>query len=86
MLIPHVWGSGVGLAASLQFIATLPPAPLCSRPVETMLEYDQSSHPFRLDLIYDGIEFTDGYVTVPAAPGIGVEVNRAVLEKYRVNS
>ena len=86
MLIPHVWGSGVGLAASLQFIATLPPAPLCSRPLETMLEYDQSSHPFRLDLIYDGIEFTDGYVTVPKAPGIGVEVNRAVLEKYRVNS
>lgn len=85
MLIPHVWGSGIGLAASLQFLATLPPAPLCTKPIEPLLEYDQSSHPFRLDLICDGIKFEDGYVHVPQAPGIGVDVNRSVLEKYRIN-
>lgn len=85
MLIPHVWGSGIGLAASLQFIATLPPAPLAQKPQEPMLEYDQSAHPFRLDLIYDGVVFEDGYVKVPDAPGNGVEVNRSILEKYRIN-
>lgn len=85
MLIPHVWGSGVGLAASLQFIATLPSTPLRAKPQEMLVEYDQSSHPFRLDLINDGVRFTDGYVEVPTAPGIGVEVNRSVLEKYCVN-
>ncbi len=85
MLVPHVWGSGVGLAASLQFIASLPPAPLSLTPTEPMLEYDQSSHPFRLDLIYDGVEFKDGFVKVPTAPGIGVEVNRSILEKYKIN-
>ena len=85
MMIPHVWGSGVGLAASLHFIASLPPAPLCSTPREPLLEYDQSSHPFRLDLIYDGVVFKDGFVQVPDAPGIGVEVNRDILEKYRIN-
>ena len=84
MLIPHVWGSGIGLAASLQFIASLPPTPLCLMPKEPMLEYDQSSHPFRLDLIYDGIDFSNGYVLVPQSPGIGVEVNREILEKYRI--
>ncbi|MDD3347567.1 mandelate racemase/muconate lactonizing enzyme family protein [Oscillibacter sp.] len=84
-LIPHVWGSGVGLAASLQFIASLVPTPLCCKPVEPMVEYDQSSHPFRLDLIDGKIEFRDGCVSVPDAPGIGVEVDRRVLEKYRVN-
>ena len=42
-LIPHVWGSGVGLAASLQFIATLVPTPLCAMPSEPMVEYDQSA-------------------------------------------
>lgn len=83
-VIPHVWGSGVGLAASLQFIASLPTAPLSLRPVEPMLEYDQSSHPFRLDLINDGIEFVDGFVKVPAAPGIGVEINRTILNQYRI--
>lgn len=85
MLIPHVWGSGIGLAASLQFLATLPPAPLALQPMEPMLEYDQSSHPFRLDLIHDGIVFEDGFVMVPDGPGNGVEVSRTVLEKYKIN-
>lgn len=85
MLIPHVWGSGVGLAASLQFIATLPPAPLALKPVEPMLEFDQSSHPFRLDLIYDGVTMKDGYVEIPKKPGIGVDVNRSIFDKYQIN-
>lgn len=85
MLIPHVWGSGIGLAASLQFIATLPATPLRSAPQEMLLEYDQSSHPFRLDLIRDKIVFRDGYVQVPDAPGIGVEVDRDILNQYRMN-
>ena len=40
-VIPHVWGSGIGVAASLQFIATLPPTPLSLHPEEPMLEYDR---------------------------------------------
>ena len=85
-LIPHVWGSGVGLAASLQFISTLVPTPLCDEPIEPMLEYDRSSHPFRLDLIGGkGIIFKDGCVNVPDEPGIGVTVDRKILEKYKIN-
>jgi D-galactarolactone cycloisomerase len=79
---PHVWGSGIGLAASLQFIATIPPAPLALKPIEPMLEYDQSSHPFRQDLIFNSINMEQGMVKVPSAPGIGVEVNREVIERY----
>jgi D-galactarolactone cycloisomerase len=82
-VVPHVWGSGVGLAASLQFIATLPPAPLALQPSEPMLEYDQSSHPFRQDLIHGTIGMVDGLVRIPDGPGLGIEVNRAVLERYR---
>ncbi len=83
-LIPHVWGCGIGLAASLQFIASLPPAPLCIEPINPMLEYDQSSHPFRLALINGACTMKDGFVEVPMGPGIGVEVNRAVIEKYEI--
>lgn len=81
-VVPHVWGSGVGLAASLQLIATLPPTPLSLNPEEPMLEYDTSSHPFREDLIYGAISMRDGMVAVPQGPGIGVEVDRGVLERY----
>ena len=81
-VVPHVWGSGIGLAASLQFIATLPPTPLSLHPEEPMLEYDRSSHPFRGDLIGGAISTVDGKVPVPHGPGIGVEVDRTVLERY----
>lgn len=82
-ITPHVWGSGIGLAASLQFIATLPPAPLALNPIEPMLEYDQSAHPFRQDLIGGAITMQGGRVVIPSGPGIGVEVNREVLDRYR---
>lgn len=31
-VVPHVWGTGIGLAASLQFMTTLPPTPLSLNP------------------------------------------------------
>lgn len=82
-LIPHVWASGIGLAASLQFIATIPPAPLALHPIEPMLEYDQSSHPFRQDLIFGAITMQNGTVQIPTGPGLGVEINRDVIERYK---
>ncbi|MBP1931659.1 mandelate racemase/muconate lactonizing enzyme family protein [Ammoniphilus resinae] len=82
MLVPHVWGSGIGLAASLQFIASLPPTPLALNPDEPMLEYDQSAHPFREDLIYHAIGMENGKVKIPTQPGIGVDVNKDVIVEY----
>ncbi len=82
-LVPHVWGSGIGLAASLQFLATVPPAPLALEPVEPMLEYDQSAHPFRQDLVRGALSMEGGKVRVPDAPGLGVEIDRDVIERYR---
>ncbi len=85
MLIPHVWGSGIGLAASLQFIATLPPTPMALHPEEPMLEYDQSDHPFREDLINHSIHMENGKIKIPEKPGIGVDVNREVIKSFERN-
>ncbi|ANW27093.1 mandelate racemase [Vibrio coralliilyticus] len=85
MMIPHVWGSGIGIAASLQFIASLPPSPLSLNPAEPMLEFDQSSHPFRKDLICDGIKMENGKVQISTQSGIGVDVNRDIINQYKVN-
>lgn len=83
-IVPHVWASGIGLAASLQWLATLPPAPLALNPIEPMLEYDQSDHPFRQDLIFGAITMQDGRVRIPDGPGLGVEIDRRVLERYAI--
>ena len=81
-VVLHVWATSIGLAASLQYIATLPPTPVSSTPEEPMLEYDRSSHPFREDLIHGAIRMVNGKVAVPQAPGIGVEIDRDVLSRY----
>ena len=81
---PHVWGSAIAQAASLQMIAALPVAHHSLFAQEPVFEYDRSSHPFRQHLITEPIVQQDGWVTIPSGPGLGVEIARAVLEKYRV--
>lgn len=79
---PHVWGTAIGLAASLQFLAVVPPSPISRGSFEPMLEYDQSVHPFRRELVEHPPEMTDGLVAVPDRPGLGIEINRSVLERF----
>lgn len=81
---PHVWGSAIAQAASLQFIAAVPVANHSLFAPEPVLEYDRSSHPFRQQLITRPLQMIDGWVEVPGGPGLGVEVDRSVLEAYRV--
>ena len=80
---PHVWGSAIAQAASLQLLAAVPVAHHSLFASEPVLEYDRSTHPFRQHLITRPIQQLQGWVEVPSGPGLGVEVDRAVLEKYR---
>jgi D-galactarolactone cycloisomerase len=80
---PHVWGSAIAQAASLQVIAALPVAHHSLFAQEPVLEYDRSSHPFRRQLIKQPIDLVNGWVEIPAKPGLGVEVDRATLDHYR---
>lgn len=80
---PHVWGSAIAQAASLQFIAALPVAHHSLFAQQPVLEYDRSSHPFREQLVAEPLRLSEGWVEIPARSGLGVEVNRDVLEKYR---
>lgn len=80
---PHVWGSAIAQAASLHVIAAVPVAHHSLYPQEPVLEYDRSSHPFRRELIREPIELSDGWVQIPDKPGLGIEVDRATLDRYR---
>jgi D-galactarolactone cycloisomerase len=80
---PHVWGTGVALAASLQWIATLPHNPPGLHPIEPLLEFDQSEHPIRMAVLRDPILQKDGWVDIPQGPGLGIEIERAALQRFR---
>lgn len=81
-VVPHVWGTGIGLATALQFLASLPSNSLSGYVQEPMLEFDRSPHPFRDELINGAIRLEDGVVRVPMRPGIGVDVNIDAVKEY----
>jgi L-alanine-DL-glutamate epimerase-like enolase superfamily enzyme len=72
--VSHGWNTGVGLAADLQLAAAIPIA----RYVEylTPAPYiDQIlTEPFRLD--------DEGWLAIPARPGLGIEVDREALQRF----
>lgn len=82
---PHVWGSAVAQAASLQWIAALPVTHHNLFPQQPLLEFDTSAHPFRNDLVDRPVTRTDGSVAISTQPGLGIAINTDVIEQYRVN-
>jgi D-galactarolactone cycloisomerase len=71
-LIPHVWGTAINLAASLQFAAVLPETrgPGLRYP---LFEVDASFNPLR-DLFGEFALGADGTLAVPDGPGLGIEI------------
>ena len=82
---PHVWGSAVAQSASIHFIASLPETNHSLFARQPILEYDQSDHPFRKELLLTPIKITNGYVPVQTSPGLGIEVNNEIIKKYKIN-
>jgi len=82
--VPHAWGSAIGLAATLHFLAALPDCPACLVPISPMLEYEQTFNPFRDELSVEPIQHHDGIVNIPQGPGLGIQVNPDVINRYLV--
>lgn len=78
-LVPHVWGTAVQIAASLQFIAALAPSPVRPEPRHPILEFDRTENPFRQAVVQTPIEPVNGVVSIPDGPGLGIEINRDAL-------
>ena len=82
---PHVWGSAIAQAASIQVIASIPVTHFSIFPREPILEYDQSSHPFRRELLTSPIELVNGMINVPKGKGLGIDINLNTIKKYKTN-
>jgi D-galactarolactone cycloisomerase len=82
--VPHAWGTAIGLAATMHFLASLPFTPPCLVPTPPMLEYEQTFNPFRDELSSADLTHREGMVKVPTGAGLGIEINREVLERYKV--
>jgi D-galactarolactone cycloisomerase len=81
--VPHVWGSGIALAAALQAIAAIPTNPHTYDPVplqnEPVIEFDRKYNPLRDDLLNETFVLRDGLVSIPTGDGLGVTINEDKL-------
>lgn len=82
---PHVWGSAVAQAASLQLLASLPDAHHSLFARQPILEYDQSDHPFRRELTTTPLDVDRGWVSIPDLPGLGIEIRQDIVERFSTN-
>jgi D-galactarolactone cycloisomerase len=89
LTVPHVWGSGIALAAGIQALATVPATPHTYAPVplqnEPVIEYDRTRNPLRDDLLVENFRLEEGHLVVPQGPGLGVTVDEDVLRHYQVD-
>jgi muconate cycloisomerase len=78
----------VGNLANVQFAAASPAVTLsCVVPVSTPAEHQGGrigGTYYKDDLIAEPMVFADGAIEVPAAPGMGIAVDEAKIEKYTV--
>jgi L-rhamnonate dehydratase len=74
-VIPHAFGTGVNLAASLHWAASLP---------DPMLEMAITSSPLRDGVAKPLPALHEGMVPVPAGPGLGVSLDHRAVDRYRV--
>jgi D-galactarolactone cycloisomerase len=81
-VLPHVWGTNVGLAASLQLFAALPHFPERRFPAEPFFEYDRSANPLRDGVTREKFAMEDGYLPIPDRPGLGVTLDAEFLEAH----
>jgi L-rhamnonate dehydratase len=76
--VPHAWKSGIIKAASLHVNAVLSDV--------LFQEYCVAETPLNTRLTRQTFPLTDGYVDVPTAPGLGVDLDPDVLERFAVGT
>jgi len=75
---PHAWQSDLLTAASLHLNAVLPEA--------LFQEYNVCDDPLSRTLCRKPLEMVDGLLAVPQGPGLGVDVDQEIVNRYRVKT
>ena len=83
-IIPHTWGSGLGIYVALNFIANIEPNPIRLVEKDLYIEYDQTENSIREELIIPKLVLKDGYIDVPTSPGIGVDIDEEKLNHFKI--
>jgi L-rhamnonate dehydratase len=75
-VVPHCFSTGINLAASLHWMASIPTG--------TLVEYCLRPSPLMRKLVRNLPPLVEGEVPVPMGPGLGIELDEEIVERYRV--
>jgi L-alanine-DL-glutamate epimerase-like enolase superfamily enzyme len=73
---PHTWSDAVAVTANAHVVAAMPNG--------LTVEMDQTGNPFIEDLLVEPLRVKDGQLTLSRRPGLGIELNQAVVQRYRL--
>jgi L-alanine-DL-glutamate epimerase-like enolase superfamily enzyme len=74
--VPHLWGGGLTFAAGLHVAAVASSG--------FILEYSLGANPMLHELALEDFPVVDGMIEIPERPGLGVTIDEAFVERYRV--
>lgn len=80
LVVPHCWKSAIGIAASVHLAA----ANECCPYVE-YLPAELAESQLRTTLVENELKCVRGVIETPTLPGLGVELNREALMRFRVD-
>jgi len=72
---PHCWGTGVGLMATLHFIASTPGC--------LIAEFSRAPYALREELLVVPLLVEGGYIELPEVAGLGVRLTEETVQRYR---
>ena len=77
LVVPHLWNTGISVAAAVHLAAVTPHCPFIE-----FLPPELSGSALRRELLVEEPRMVDGALPLPAAPGLGVELDREALRRF----
>ncbi len=71
---PHTWSDAVAMVGNMHVVASLSNS--------ITVEMDQTGNPFIDDLLVEKLRVEEGELPMPQGPGLGIELNDEVVERY----
>jgi len=79
LIVPHAWKTGISIAAAAHLAFATPHCAYIE-----FLPAELSTSALRREVVADELRLVGGQILPPRKPGLGIELNRDALERYRV--
>jgi L-alanine-DL-glutamate epimerase-like enolase superfamily enzyme len=77
-IVPHIWKSGISIAATAHLAATTPNCEFIE-----FLPDEMCGSSLRRELVSNELRMTDGVIALPQRPGLGIDLNRDALARFK---